>query len=175
MPAQIQSSSNFKPCPAFFQAPVLGTGTEFILSFPSCTEKRRKPVHQTVKAKRGLEKILIAGDEPEMLNLLNSVLTDLGYSVVSARNGIEAVESTTGDVQLIILDMIMPEMDGVFALRLIRQKSPEVKVLVSSGYTSPEKAQVLEALGIEGFIHKPFEVVKLAPTVRDVLDGVAVS
>ena len=153
----------------------LGTGTEFILSFPSCTEKRRKPVHQTTKPTGGSEKILIADDEPEMLNLLDSVLTELGYSVISARNGVEAIESTTDDVQLIILDMIMPEMDGVSALRLIRQKSPDVKVLVSSGYTSPEKAPVLEALGIDGFLHKPFEVVKLASTVRDVLDGVAVS
>jgi DNA-binding NarL/FixJ family response regulator len=49
-----------------------------------------------------------------------------------------------------------------------------VKVLVSSGYTSPEKAPVLEALGIDGFVQKPFEVVKLAATVRDVLDGVTV-
>jgi len=153
----------------------VGSGTEFILSFPSCTEKRRKPVHQTVKARGGSEKILIADDEPDMLNLLKSVLTELGYSVVSACNGIEAVESATDDVRLIILDMIMPEMDGVSALRLIRQKSPDVKVLVCSGYTSPEKAPVLEALGIDGFIHKPFQVVKLASTVRDVLDGVAVS
>jgi len=50
-----------------------------------------------------------------------------------------------------------------------------VKVLVSSGYTSPEKAPVLEALAVDGFIQKPFEVVKLASTVRDLLDEVAVS
>jgi len=59
--------------------------------------------------------------------------------------------------------------------RSIRQKSPEVKVLVSSGYTSPEKAPVLEPLAVVGFIQKPFEVVKLASTVRDLLDEVAVS
>ena len=57
----------------------------------------------------------------------------------------------------------------------IRSKSPDVKVLVSSGYTSPEKAPVLEALAVDGFIQKPFEVVKLASTVRDLLDEVAVS
>ena len=70
--------------------------------------------------------------------------------------------------------MIMPEMDGVAALRCIRQKTPDVKVLVASGYTSPEKTPLLEALGIEGFVQKPFELAKLAGTVRDVLDGVAV-
>jgi len=95
--------------------------------------------------------------------------------VVSARNGVEAVHAITDDVQFVILDMIMPEMDGITALRIIRQNSPDVKVLVSSGYTSPEKAPVLEALAVDGFIQKPFEVVKLASTVRDLLDEVAVS
>ena len=109
-----------------------------------------------------------------MLRLLEGSMTELGYSVLCARNGIEAVEMANDDVRLIILDMIMPEMDGVAALRCIRQKTPDVKVLVSSGYTSPEKAPVLERLGIEGFIQKPFELTKIAAVVRDVLDGVAV-
>jgi CheY-like chemotaxis protein len=94
--------------------------------------------------------------------------------VVTARNGLEAVEFATEDISLIILDMIMPEMDGATALRSIRQKTPDVKVLISSGYTSPEKAPILETLGIEGFVQKPFELLKLAAIVRDVLDGVAV-
>jgi len=107
-----------------------------------------------------------------MLRLLEAGLSELGYSVVCARNGLEAVEYAKNDVRLIILDMIMPEMDGVAALRCIREKTPNV--LVASGYTSPEKAPLLEALGIEGFVQKPFELAKLAGTVRDVLDGVAV-
>ena len=152
----------------------VGAGAEFVLSFPSCTETRNKTVHQTARPAGGSEKILIADDEPEILKLLETVLKDLGYSVIAARNGVEAVEYAAQDIHLIILDMIMPEMDGVTALRCIRQKTPDVKVLVSSGYTSPEKAPLLETLGVDGFVHKPFEVVKLAATVRDVLDGVAV-
>src|SRR5207244_6510145 len=148
----------------------VGAGTEFVLSFPSCTETRKKTVHQTARPAGGSEKILIADDEPEILKLLETVLKDLGYSVIAARNGVEAVEYAAQDIHLIILDMIMPEMDGVTALRCIRQKTPDVKVLVSSGYTSPEKAPLLETLGVDGFVHKPFEVVKLAATVRDVLD-----
>jgi two-component system cell cycle sensor histidine kinase/response regulator CckA len=151
-----------------------GNGTEFVLTLPACHEVRRKAVQQPSRPSGGAEKILIADDEPEMLKLLETVLKDLGYSVISATNGIEAVECAAEDVRLIILDMIMPEMDGVAALRAIRQKTPNVKVLVSSGYTSPEKAPILEALGIDGFVQKPFEVVKLAAIVRDVLDGVTV-
>jgi DNA-binding NarL/FixJ family response regulator len=66
----------------------------------------------------------------------------------------------------------MPEMDGMTALRFLRQKRPDVKVLISSGYTSPDKLPMLERIGIEGFVQKPFEVRKIAITVRDVLDGV---
>ena len=68
--------------------------------------------------------------------------------------------------------MIMPEMDGVTALRFLRDKRPDLKVLISSGYTSPDKVPVLERIGIEGFIQKPFELRKIATAVRDVLDGV---
>jgi signal transduction histidine kinase len=151
-----------------------GVGTEFILTFPACQEIRKKTAQHPVRAEGGAEKILIADDEPEMLRMLETILKDLGYSVVSATNGFEAVDYATDDIRLIILDMIMPEMDGVAALRAIRQKMPDVKVLISSGYTSPEKAPILEALGIDGFIQKPFEVQKMAAIVRDVLDGVTV-
>ncbi len=151
-----------------------GSGSEFIISFPSSSEARRNAAVQRITPTRGSEKIMIADDEPEMLTLVENALKDLGYSVVCAKNGIEAVENASDDIRLIILDMIMPEMDGVTALRCIRQKTPNVKVLVSSGYTSPEKTPVLERLGIEGFVQKPFELAKLAATVRDVLDGVAV-
>ena len=152
----------------------VGAGTEFLLTFPSCQEARKKAFHQSRTPAGGSEKILIADDEPEILNLLETALKERGYCVMSARNGIEAVQFATDDIRLIILDMIMPEMDGVAALRAIRQKTPDVKVLIASGYTSPEKTPLLETLGIDGFVQKPFELVKLAATVRDVLDGVAV-
>lgn len=152
----------------------VGAGTEFVLAFPSSSESRKNAATADVRPLGGSEKILIVDDEAEMLRILEMTLKDLGYSVVAARNGIEAVELASDDIKLIILDMIMPEMDGVSALRYIRQKTPDVKVLISSGYTSPEKVPMLERLGIEGFIPKPFELVKLAATVRDVLDGVAV-
>jgi CheY-like chemotaxis protein len=115
-------------------------GTEFVLSLPASHELRRRAEHQCTQPVRGAEKILIADDEPEILKLLETVLKDLGYSVISAANGIEAVDYAADNIRLIILDMIMPEMDGVAALRAIRQKLPDVKVLVSSGYTSPDKA-----------------------------------
>jgi signal transduction histidine kinase len=151
----------------------VGVGTEFTLTFPSTDESRHRKARRTLPRAGGSEKILIADDEPEILKLLEATLMDLGYVVVCARNGIEAIEQAQSDVKLIILDMIMPEMDGMAALRSIREKMPHVKIVVISGYTSPEKTPLLEAMDIQRFVQKPFELVKLAGAVRDVLDGVA--
>jgi CheY-like chemotaxis protein len=137
-------------------------------------QPRRSAARRLARPANGSEKILIADDEPEILELIESSLSNLGYSVVCARDGIEAVEHAEGDVKLIVLDMIMPKMDGVAALRRIREKMPQVKVIITSGYSSPEKAPLLEELGISHFVQKPFELRKLACVIRDVLDGVAV-
>jgi len=150
----------------------VGVGTEFIITLPLTSEARKSAAQQDVKPAGGSEKIMIVDDEPEMLNLLEVLLKDLGYTVVAAKNGREALELADDDVHLIILDMIMPEMDGITALRGIRQKKPDVKVLIASGYTSPDKIPILERIGVEGFVQKPFELRKIAMTVRDVLDGV---
>jgi len=152
----------------------LDLGTEFIITFPASSEPRKDTAQKETRRAGGAEKIMVVDDEPEMLNLLETAMKDLGYTVVCAKNGMEAVEQAAEDIKLVILDMIMPEMDGMTALRFIRQKTPDVKVLISSGYTSPEKVPMLERIGIEGFVQKPYELGKLASTVRDVLDGVAV-
>src|SRR5207244_12529845 len=99
-----------------------GFGTEFVLTFPSCHEARRKTVHPSAKTVGGAEKILIADDEPEMLKLLETVLKDLGYSVITARNGIEAVDYAADDLRLIILNMIMPARDCYASCRSISKK-----------------------------------------------------
>src|SRR6266436_3560522 len=147
----------------------LDLGTEFIITFPASSEPRKDTAQKETRRAGGAEKIMVVDDEPEMLNLLETAMKDLGYTVVCAKNGMEAVEQAAEDIKLVILDMIMPEMDGMTALRFIRQKTPDVKVLISSGYTSPEKVPMLERIGIEGFVQKPYELGKLASIVRDVL------
>src|SRR5262249_40465332 len=146
----------------------VGVGTEFVITLPLTKEARNIAAQADVKPAGGNEKILIVDDEPEMLNLLEMLLKELGYTVIAANNGREAVEVEDTDIHLVTLDMMMPKMDGMTALRFLRHKRPDVKVLISSGYTSPEKVPMLERIGIEGFIQKPFEVRKIATTVRDV-------
>jgi DNA-binding response OmpR family regulator len=69
------------------------------------------------------------------------------------------------------LAKMMPVMDGFTAIRMIRQKFRQMKIVVTSGYTTPEKLPMLRHMGVEGFVQKPFEITGLADIVRDVLDG----
>jgi CheY-like chemotaxis protein len=119
------------------------------------------------------KKILVADDEPEMLRLLETGLSELGYSVVRAQrhrsSGICRKRHTPYHSRHDHAGNGWRHRPAVRS-----RQTPDVKVLVASGYTSPEKTPVLEALGIEGFVQKPFELAKLACTVRDVLDGIAV-
>jgi signal transduction histidine kinase/CheY-like chemotaxis protein len=149
-----------------------GAGAEFVLTFPACIPvPERAPSGN--KPVGGKERILIVDDEPEMLDLLETALKAIGYSVITARNGREAVDAVTEDIHLVITDMMMPVMDGFTAIRMIRQKLPQMKILVASGYTTPENLPTLRRMGVEGFVQKPFEFSSLAHIVRDVLDGVA--
>ena len=151
----------------------MGKGTEFLLTFPAQFEGvvHREP--NVIDANGGNERILIVDDEPEMRNLLETALKGIGYDVVSATNGMEAVEAVTDTFDLVIMDMVMPVMDGLTAAHAIREKFPEMKILVASGYTTPEHVPTLRKLNVEGFVQKPFELHKLANLIRDVLDGVA--
>jgi len=73
----------------------------------------------------------------------------------------------------VIMDMVMPIMDGLTAVHAIRQKLPHMKILVASGYTTADNFPTLRQIKVEGFVQKPFELDKLAHLIRDVLDGVA--
>jgi CheY-like chemotaxis protein len=151
----------------------IGYGTEFVLRFPACAGSSDSPRLQLPESSTGSEQILIVDDEPEMRNLLATVLEGMGYRVLCVKNGLEAVNQVTSEYQLVIMDMMMPVMDGLTAVHAIRQKFPEMKILVASGNTTPENFPTLRRMKVQGFVQKPFELHKLAHLIRDVLDGVA--
>ena len=151
----------------------VGNGTEFTITLPTHFEAPEEPIPQLADPAAGNESILVVDDEPEMRNLLETVLKSIGYNVVCAANGLEAVEKVSSEFQLVIMDMMMPVMDGLTAVHLIRQKLPDIKILVASGYTTPDNFPTLHKIRVEGFVQKPFELHNLALMIRDVLDGVA--
>jgi PAS domain S-box-containing protein len=151
----------------------VGSGTEFILTFPAQFDAPEQSVLKLEDPSGGNESILVVDDEPEMRKLLETVLKSIGYNVVCAANGMEAVDKVSSEFHLVIMDMMMPVMDGLTAVHLIRQKLPQIKILVASGYTTEDNFPTLHKIKVEGFVQKPFELHKLAHLIRDVLDGVA--
>lgn len=115
--------------------------------------------------------ILLVDDEEIIRDVGRSLLGSLGYRVIMASNGKEAIEiyrERTNEISLIILDLVMPVMDGESAFKEIRRINPKVKVIISSGY-SADKKDVLRNTGVKGFISKPFRLGDIAEIVKKAL------
>ena len=122
----------------------------------------------------GNETILIVDDHETIWDFLIEALQDLGYSVLLAENGLDAVEifrENPGAVDLVLLDMIMPKCGGHQAFYQIRQLDPHAKILLSSGYVSESEVQDLLRQGACGFLSKPHRIATVARAIRAALDG----
>ena len=151
----------------------IGKGTEFRVWFPAVIGRTETESQDKSESAGGRETILVVDDEPNMLDLVEASLSALGYRVLMASNGEDALSRMTSVVELVILGMIMPVMDGLTALKVIRKKHPHVKVIVATGYAAPDRLEAAEELGIDGVLAKPFPLAQLTETVLEVLDGVA--
>jgi CheY-like chemotaxis protein len=114
--------------------------------------------------------ILIVDDEEMILNVGKKMLEKMSHNVFSANSGKEAIKVFKAEkhrIDLVVLDMIMPEMGGKETFERIREINPDVKILISSGYSLGENtAEILERGG-SGFIQKPFTMMELAQKIRD--------
>jgi PAS domain S-box-containing protein len=149
-----------------------GEGTEIHVYLPvsgdvlPVYEKKAEPTKIT-----GEEKILVIDDEQKIVELLRSILEDAGYQVYAASSGRKGLELfQREDIDLVILDIVMPEMKGDEVLEKIREMSPEARVLLASGYSDREQhMKLLEYDGVE-FVGKPFLADALLTKVREALD-----
>jgi PAS domain S-box-containing protein len=150
-------------------------GTRFDIYLPrhelAATPNQPRPaVHPAPRG--GDETILLADDEPMIRNLGRTILERYGYRVLLADDGVEAVEKYElhrASIRLVILDLTMPRLSGHDALQHLLQLDPDVRVLLTSGYSAEHLDQTYHA-DIAGFISKPFRPEQLARTVREVLD-----
>ena len=124
--------------------------------------------------KRSTKTILVVEDDPMVRHMLDSVLKAFGYGVILAENGEEAVELFEGNwqkIDLAILDMILPKMNGTQVCEALRERSPRLKVLFLSGYT----VGIITGRGIliDGIelLLKPAQPAELANKVREMLDA----
>jgi CheY-like chemotaxis protein len=121
----------------------------------------------------GNETILLVDDEGMIWDVVMDTLMNLGYTVILAANGRDAVETYSanpGGFDLVIMDMVMPEMNGREAFECLKRLDPNVKVLMSSGYLLDEDAHYMMEAGAVGFLRKPYKLTDLAKMVRELLD-----
>ncbi|MGE4564260.1 MAG: response regulator [Victivallaceae bacterium] len=122
---------------------------------------------------KGSETILIVDDHETIWDFLIEALQTLGYSVLLAENGEDAVSifrDNPGEVDLVLLDMIMPKLGGHQAFYRIRALNPEAKILLSSGFVSEEEVHDLLQQGACGFLPKPHRLGDVARAIRSTLD-----
>ena len=148
-------------------------GTTFNIYLPASDLEEVKDVEISTEMVKGNEAILLVDDEEGTIQVEKLMLRELGYQVFPALSGKEAVElykEKMVDLDLVALDMIMPEMNGKDTYDALKKINPEVKVLLVSGYSLNKQIEELMDKGCNGFIQKPFDIVQLSQKLRKVLE-----
>ncbi len=142
----------------------VGRGTTVKICIPVSQNAQVKGVTKarlSSPAGKRMGTVLLVDDEAMVRSSGKRLLERLGYRVLSAANGIEALEMFRlhqSKIRLVLLDLIMPVMDGEETFMQLRHIDPSVRVLLSSGYTKEEKADGLMSMGAVGFLQKPFDL-----------------
>src|SRR6266566_8494328 len=104
--------------------------------------------------------VLVVDDEEPVRQVASEILVYLGYSVVTASSGEEAVEGVRNGTKpdVVLLDIIMPGMNGHQTLRALRKIDPGLPVLISTGYSDRSAAAILVDEGADGFVNKPYHI-----------------
>jgi CheY-like chemotaxis protein len=152
-----------------------GHGATFTIYLPASEKELVKEEKGFTDIARGEGTILLVDDEDVIIDVGSEILEVLGYKVSVARSGREAIEiykEQQNEIDMVILDMIMPEMDGGETFNALKSIDPGVKVILSSGYSQDARSTRMMEQGCYGFIQKPYSVNTLSQKVKEVLDKI---
>jgi two-component system cell cycle sensor histidine kinase/response regulator CckA len=150
-----------------------GHGASFNIYLPASENEVEKVKMAAGIIAMGDETILLVDDEKMILEINKELLESMGYQVYAAGSGQEAIAvymEKRNEIDLVILDMIMPEVSGGETFDRLREINPGIKVLLSSGYSIDGEAQEILDRGCTGFIQKPFSFIDISRKVREMLD-----
>lgn len=153
----------------------VGKGTTFKVYLPQSTEKavEEPPAATVSNLPGGSETIFIVDDEIHIVSMLNQILSKIGYKVLSATNSSKAIslgQEYKGTIDVVLSDIIMPDMNGVGLIAILRETRPQLKAIFMSGYTN---SMAVESAGMDKntvFLQKPFTFEELARKIRNSLD-----
>ncbi len=149
-----------------------GRGARFVIYLPAGQSVGLPMVQVQESVVTGRENVLIVDDEPCVAQVASEMVAMLGYNVMTAGDGWQAVDLfRRNGASLVLLDMIMPGVSGGEIFDRLRKIDPEVKVLLASGYSLDDQARRIMERGCSGFIQKPFDLKRLSHKIREVLDG----
>jgi len=150
-----------------------GEGTTFNIYLPASDKEAVKKKEIDEELFRGTETLLFVDDEEMIVDVGCGIIEKLGYKVLTAKSGKEAMEiykKNSDRIDMVILDMIMPDMGGGETYDKLKEINPDIKVLLSSGYSINGQATEILERGCNGFIQKPFNITDLSKKIREILD-----
>lgn len=153
----------------------VGQGTTFNIYLPASDKSALRDAPSEDGLFEGSERILLVDDEELILDVGQAMLEKLGYRVLVAQGGqhaLDTIKREGNNINLVILDLIMPGMDGGKTFDRIREIQPGMPVILSSGYTINGQANEILHRGCKGFLKKPFSINELSKIIRKVLDTI---
>lgn len=154
----------------------VGRGTTFNIYLPATEASAALQAEIENEIIHGEGTILLVDDEEMIADVAREMLSQLGYAVIVAGSGAEAIERLTENsdsVMLVILDLIMPDMNGSEAFEQLKALQPDLKVLLASGYSLNGQAESLMQQGCNGYIQKPFNLTELSRKLYEILNDSA--
>ena len=148
-----------------------GKGTNFKILLPASGKPAKVFNHDGFENNwKGSGTVLLVDDEETVRGIGKDMLQEFGFTTITANNGREAVEifKTTPDISFVILDLTMPHMDGEQCFRELRQLKPDIKVIMSSGFSEYEVTQKFMGKGLAGFIQKPYKLSALKEAIQKI-------
>jgi len=152
----------------------LGKGTVVKIYLPAIATPVKEDAKSKPKAEltKGQSTILVIEDEELVMQVTREILERLGYRVLEAKTGQEAIDvvkTFDGDIDLAMLDVLLPGMSGDIIYPLLMKVRPDLKVIVFSGYSIDGPAQKILNAGAEDFMQKPFTIVELSEKLKNIL------
>ena len=147
-------------------------GTTFKILIPSGDKPAE--IYQPVSASddwKGSGTVLLVDDEETIRGIGKEMLREMGFTTITANDGREALElfKTTPEIAFVIMDLTMPHMDGEQCFREMRRVSPEIRIIMSSGFSEHEVTQKFLGRGLAGFIQKPYKFSALKGAIRSIM------
>lgn len=150
-----------------------GRGTTFNIYLPASEKEAIKQEKLGEGVLKGGETILFVDDEEMIIKTGKELLETLGYKVLIAKSGKEVIEiyrAKNEQIDMVILDTVMPDIGGGEIYNMLKKINPDIKVLLSSGYSMNDEIKEILERGCDGFIQKPFTLKELSRKIRKILD-----